>query len=217
MVDLRVPGLDVSKFQPSVDWAKVKAAGMQFVFIRASYGVGSNSEPTFKPHWQGAKAAGLIRGAYHFFVPADDGAAQAQLFLSQMKSALAPGESVYLPAVLDVEAQPNGVSTAAYVAGVAAWLGAVEADPIFAGRTSILYTTASFWTSLGNPAGFGDRPLWVADYSQDPPRLPKGWTGYAFLQKSQSGQVDGIAGNIDLDFFNGDIDVLTAMATPLTA
>ena len=55
MPDLRTPGLDVSKFQPTVDWAKVKAAGMQFVFARASYGTGAATEPTFKSHWQGAK------------------------------------------------------------------------------------------------------------------------------------------------------------------
>jgi lysozyme len=217
MPDLRIPGLDVSKFQPNIDWAKVKAAGMQFVFARASYGTGAATEPTFKSHWQGAKAAGLIRGAYHFFVPADDAGAQARLFLSQCRGAVAPGETAYLPAVIDVEMQPGDVSVANYVAGVKTWIAAVEGDPLFAGRKTIIYTTASFWATLGNPAGFGDHPLWVADYSQDPPRMPKGWASYAFFQKAQDGTVNGIAGKIDVDFFNGDIDVLTAMTTPLTA
>jgi lysozyme len=163
MADLRVPGLDVSKFQPNIDWAKVKAAGMQFMFARASYGTGAATETTFKAHWQGAKAAGLIRGAYHFFVPADDAGAQAKLFLSEMRSALAPGETTYLPAVIDVEMQPGSVSIANYIAGVKAWIAAVEPDPLFKGRKTIIYTTASFWATLGNPAGFGDHPLWVAD------------------------------------------------------
>ncbi|HEX3972288.1 MAG TPA: hypothetical protein VHX19_13245 [Stellaceae bacterium] len=39
---------------------------------------------------------------------------------------------------------------------------------------------------------------------------------YAFFQKSQDGTVDGIAGKIDADFFNGDSDVLSAMTTALT-
>ena len=217
MPDLRTPGLDVSKFQPNVDWAKVKAAGMQFVFARASYGISAQTETTFKSHWQGAKAAGLIRGAYHFFVPVDDAGAQAQLFLSQVRSAVAPGENAYLPAVIDVEMQPDGISIAHYVAGVKAWIAAVEADPLFAGRKTIIYTTARFWATLGDPVGFGDHPLWVADYSQDPPRMPKGWASYAFFQKSQDGTVNGIAGKIDSDFFDGDIDLLMAMTTPLTA
>jgi lysozyme len=216
MADSRTPGLDVSKFQPKVDWAKVKAAGMQFVFARASYGISPQTEMTFKAHWQGAKAAGLVRGAYHFFVPADDAHTQAKLFLSQMHSALVPGENAYLPAVIDVEMQPGSVSIANYVAGVKTWIAAVEADPLFVGRKTIIYTTASFWATLGNPVGFNDHPLWVADYSQDPPRIPKGWTSYAFFQKSQDSTVNGIAGKIDADLFNGDIDVLTAMATPLT-
>jgi len=216
MPDLRTPGLDVSKFQPTVDWAKVAAAGMKFVFARASYGTGAATEPLFKSHWQGAKAAGLIRGAYHFFVPTSDARAQAQLFLSQVRSAIAPGETDYLPAVIDVEMQPGNVLAADYVGGIEAWIAAVEADPLFVGRKTIIYTTASFWATLGNPAGFGDHPLWVADYSKDPPRMPKGWASYAFFQKSQSGTVNGIAGKIDVDFFNGDIDVLTAMTAPLT-
>jgi lysozyme len=190
---------------------------MQFMFARASYGTSAQTEPTFKPHWQGAKAAGLVRGAYHFFVPADDAGAQAKLFLSQIKSALAPGEADYLPAVIDVEMAPGDVSAANYVAGVKAWVAAVETDPMFQGRKTIIYTTASFWATLGNPAGFGDHPLWVADYGQDPPRMPKGWASYAFFQKSESGTVNGIAGKIDVDFFNGDIDILTAMTAPLTS
>jgi lysozyme len=215
MADLRTPGLDVSKYQPNVDWAKVKAAGMQFMFARASYGTAAATEMTFKAHWQGSKTAGLIRGAYHFFVPADDAHMQAKLFLSQIHGALAPGENAYLPAVIDVEMQPGSVSIANYVAGVKTWIAAVEADPLFAGRKTIIYTTASFWATLGNPVGFGDHPLWVADYSQDPPRMPKGWASYAFFQKSQDGTVNGIAGKIDSNFFNGDIDVLTAMTAPL--
>jgi lysozyme len=189
---------------------------MKFVFARASYGTGAATEPLFKSHWQGAKAAGLIRGAYHFFVPASDAGAQAQLFLSQVRSAIAPGEADYLPAVIDVEMQPGNVSAADYVGGVEAWIAAVEADPLFVGRKTIIYTTASFWATLGNPAGFGDHPLWVADYSKDPPRMPKGWASHAFFQKSQEGTVNGIAGKIDVDFFNGDIDVLTAMTMPRT-
>ncbi len=216
MPDSRIPGLDVSKFQPTIDWAKVAAAGMQFAFARASYGTGAATEPTFKSHWQGAKAAGLIRGAYHFFVPADDAEAQAQLFLSQLRAAIAPGENAYLPAVIDVEMQPDDVSAADYVAGINTWIAAVEDDPLFAGRKTIIYTTANFWATLGNPAGFSDNPLWVADYSQDPPRMPKGWASYAFFQKAQDGTVNGIAGKIDVDFFNGDIDVLTAMTTAMT-
>ena len=218
MADLRVPGVDVSKWQPNVDWAKIIAAGMQFAFVRASCGTTAANEQMFVPHWRAAKAAGMaIRGAYHYFEPAQSAADQATLFLTQVRSALAAGENAYLPAVLDVEAPPNGVTAAAYVAGITAWLGAVEADPLFAGRTSIIYTTQSFWAQLGNPAGFSNRPLWIADYSQDPPRLASGWATYAFFQKSQTGQVAGIPGNADLDFFNGDADVLTAMTSPLTA
>ena len=214
MADLRTPGVDVSKWQANVDWAKVVKAGMQFAFVRASNGDVAANEQMFAPHWKAAKAAGMaIRGAYHYFEPGQPAADQAKLFLNQMHSALAPGETAYLPAVIDVEAPPNGVSAATYVAGIKAWIAAVEADPLFKGRKTIIYTTQSFWASLGNPTGFNDHPLWVADYGQDPPRMPAGWAAYAFFQKSQSGNIDGIPGAADVDFFNGDIDILTAMTT----
>ncbi len=216
-MDLRVPGFDVSKWQPHVDFAKAKAAGMGFVFMRASNGTNPANEQLFVPHWQGARDAGLIRGAYHYFVPSLDAKAQAQLFLSQIAKALAPGEKSYLPAVIDIEALPDGVAVPAYVAGFKHWIDTVEADPHFAGRKTIIYTTQSFWAQLGNPPGFYDRPLWVADYSKDPPRIPPGWASYAFFQNSEKGTVAGIDGPADTNFFNGDIDVLTAMTQPLSS
>ena len=144
--------------------------------------------------------------------------AQARLFLSQLRGAVAPGENAYLPAVIDVEMQPNDVSSAAnYVAGVQ------ELDLDGRGRSAFRRPQDDHLHD-GELLGVArqsrrlrDHPLWVADYGQDPPRLPNGWSSYAFFQKAQDGTVNGIAGKIDVDFFNGDIDVLTAMTTPLTA
>ncbi len=61
-----VPGIDVSYWNAGIDWPKVRAAGQRFTFIKASEGDGY-LDPTFDDNWRGAKAAGLLRGAYHFF------------------------------------------------------------------------------------------------------------------------------------------------------
>ena len=136
-------GIDLSGYQPTVDWTKVAASGIAFAFIKATEGT-TLTDHTFADHWARAKRASLLRGAYHFFRPKQDAAAQARFFLAQLRD---PGE---LPPVLDVEVV-NGVPLTQIAAGVDTWLSIVTAS---VGRP-IVYTSPSFWNAL--PGSFGDR------------------------------------------------------------
>ena len=199
----RLTGIDVSHYQGRVNWSAVKAAGCAFAFAKATEGTGV-TDPYFAANWAEMKAAGLARGAYHFFRPAEDAAQQAAHFLSTVQ--LAPGD---LPPVLDVETSDN-VSNSALVGGVQIWLDAVE--PV-AGVTPIIYTAASFWDAhLDNQ--FGAYPLWIAHYTAapSPSPLPSGWTNWAFWQYSQSLHIDGVGGAADHDYFNGTAEDLQALA-----
>src|SRR4051812_46519806 len=60
-----VKGIDVSKWQGSIDWAKVKASGVAFAIARVGDG-DSYVDPQFGANWSGMKAHGIIRGTYHF-------------------------------------------------------------------------------------------------------------------------------------------------------
>ncbi|MBM2851048.1 MAG: glycoside hydrolase, family 25, partial [Anaerolineales bacterium] len=112
-----VRGIDVSRYQPQVDWAKVKAAGVAFAVPKASQ---SNwADPMFATHWAGAKSAGLLRSAYHFFVPDMDPLKQAAAYLKALGSD--PGD---LPPVLDVEAKTTNPAQLAKDAEK--WLAEVE-------------------------------------------------------------------------------------------
>ena len=62
-------GIDVSYYQGTIDWTRVAAAGVKFAFIRLSDGTGSK-DSKFATNWPKAKAAGSIRGAYQYSVPA---------------------------------------------------------------------------------------------------------------------------------------------------
>lgn len=200
----QVHGIDVSHYQGTVDWAQVAGAGMAFAFAKATQGA-TYVDPLFAQNWQGARAAGLLCGAYHFFQPGDDPAAQAAHFLSVLGAP--PAVTGSLPPVLDVESL--GSQTAAEVVqGVATWLVAVEAGT---GCTPIVYTSPNFWAQLGTTA-FGGYPLWVAQYGVSTPRLPAGWTAWTFWQSSQSGQVAGVAGAVDLDVFQGSREDLLQLA-----
>ena len=80
-----VPGIDVSYWDSGIDWPKVRATGQRFVFAKATEG-DSYADPTFDDNWRGAKTAGLLRGAYHFFRSNLDPKKQANKFIDYVKS-----------------------------------------------------------------------------------------------------------------------------------
>jgi lysozyme len=195
----RLSGIDVSHYQGVVDWAKIKAANVTFAFAKATEGA-NNTDAKFAANWVGIRNAGLVRGAYHFFHPSQDPAAQAQHFLQTVQ--LSPGD---LPPVIDVESA-DGVSNSVIQSGVKTWLDAVAAQT---GVKPMIYASPGFWNQHLNDQ-FGGYPLWVAQYGVNAPRLPKGWTNWTFWQYSQTGRMNGVLGNVDLDYFEGSLDDLTA-------
>lgn len=196
-----VQGIDVSHFQGTVDWRQVAQAGMSFAFAKATEGI-TYVDPQFATNWPGIQAAGLLRGAYHFFEANDDPEAQAQNFLSTVQ--LSPGD---LPPVLDIETTA-GVSDQQIWSGVSAWLQIVEQAT---GRQPIIYTAPGFWSSHEPDLTLTRYPLWLADYASQPV-LPNGWTSWLFWQHSQSGVVAGVTGAVDLDLFSGTLQQLQELA-----
>src|SRR5689334_20590156 len=71
-----VEGVDVSDFQGAINWSSARGAGIRFAFVKATQGT-YNTQSHFAGNWSGMKSAGVIRGAYHFFDPTQDGVAQA--------------------------------------------------------------------------------------------------------------------------------------------
>ena len=197
-----VQGIDVSDHQGSVDWKAVKQAGKVFAFLKATDGI-TWTDPDFAANWNGARAAGLLCGAYHFYETDDDPTAQAQNFLRAVQ--LGPGD---LPPVVDIEKLAAGGSAGQAVKDLQTWLDAVETAT---GRTPLIYTSHGFWTSLGTSA-FGRYPLWIAAYGTQSPTLPAGWSAWTFWQFSESGQVTGVTGPVDLDVFSGSLADLRALA-----
>jgi lysozyme len=197
-------GIDVSKYQGTIDWNRVRNAGVTFAFIRVSDGV-TYKDPKFASNWTNAKAAGVIRGAYQFFRPAQSVTAQANLFL-QAIGTYQPGD---LPPVIDVEAT-GGLSPSQIASRVRQWVDIVEQAT---GVTPIVYTGKYFWRDeVGGPASFEPNPLWIAQYTSKCPDIPSPWTRWMFWQHSDRGRVDGIQGNVDVNKFNGTLADLRAFA-----
>jgi lysozyme len=206
-----VPGLDVSHYQEVVDWPTVAAGGEAFAFAKASEGK-SVADVYFADNWYALRAAGILRGAYHFFHPATDAAAQADFFLNRLANAnggstqLAPGD---LPAALDLEVS-DGVAAGNIIAGATAWLVAIEQAT---GRKPIVYTYIDFWkATLGNPQDLSGYPLWISELNVTSPTIPGGWTNWIFWQFAKQ-TISGIStGLVDVDAFNGTVNDLRTLA-----
>lgn len=211
-----IPGIDVSHWQDRINWPAVKNAGKRYVFIKATEGT-SYSDPSFPANWQGAREAGILRGAYHFFRPMQDAQRQAEFFCAAFQM-----EDGDLPPVLDLEVSEN-LKPATIIQRTETWLAEVENRT---GRRPIIYSgvnflNTSFQVSPGKPpAWVKDYILWIANYlapSATQPYLPQGWPKWTFWQHSASGQVNGIVGNVDLNWFNGAEEELLALAGETTA
>lgn len=197
-------GIDVSKWQGTIDWPKVKTAGVHYAFIRLSDGA-SYKDPRFAANWSAAKAAGIIRGAYQFFRPTQNVTTQADLMIAAIGT-YTPGD---LPPVIDVE-DDGGLAPSTVAARVRQWVDRVQAA---LGVTPIVYTGKYFWRDeVGSPASFAPNPLWIAQYTSLCPDLPAPWTRWTFWQYTDKGAVAGISGPVDTNRFNGSLADLQAFA-----
>lgn len=200
-----IEGIDVSHWQGPIDWARVAASGRKFAFMKASDST-TYVDPTYPTNDAGARAAGLVVGAYHFARPdltPGDAVAEADHFANQLR--LGSGD---LPPVLDLE-QTGGLG----VPDLHAWVEAfLEQLYVRTGVRGIIYVSPSFWTNrMGNSGWFaahGYNVLWIAHWTTAPePWVPadnwggKGWT---FWQYTSDGSVPGIGGRVDLDRYRFD-------------
>jgi GH25 family lysozyme M1 (1,4-beta-N-acetylmuramidase) len=190
-------GIDISHWQGTVDWAKVRGAGKTFVFAKATEGIGF-LDANYASYKAGATALGLKFGAYHFARPgSNDPVKEADWFVDN--AAMTHG---MLVPVLDLEVT-GGLGTTALTSWVKAWLQRVY-DRL--GVRPMIYVSPSFWrTAMGDSRWFADNGyamLWLAHWGVTSPSVPaSNWGGksWTFWQYTSDGVVPGISGRVDLD------------------
>jgi lysozyme len=215
--NLEILGIDVSNINPPIDWlTAAKTKKVTFAFAKASEG-GTWKDSDYATNWAGMKAAGIIRGAYHFFRPIKSVDEQVANFLA-MVGKLSPGD---LPPVLDLENFPDDVkqqwesitSVNERISRSQEWLEKVEAK---LGKKPIIYTGPSFWAEfMDNTEALTEYPLWIANYKEDyqtsKPIVPGnnwGGKGYTFWQFTERGSVMGVKGVVDRNIFKGNLSKL---------
>lgn len=202
-------GLDVSNYQPNINWGNTVANGAKFAYTKATEGT-TFIDGSFGAHYTDSSNAGLVRGAYHFALPdRSSGAAQANFFVNNGGGWSADGQT--LPPMLDIEYNPYGESCYG-MAGprMASWIrdfsNTVRART---GRYPTIYSTANWWnTCTGSDPSFGvTNPLFLACYCSTPGKMPAGWGYQTIWQYNDNGIFPG-----DQDVFNGSLDQLRTFA-----
>ena len=187
-------GIDLSHHQGEIDWPKLASSDISFAYIKATEG-GNFVDPHFKGNWQAAKDAGLIVGAYHFYLICKPGAIQADNFLAPVPSD--PGQ---LPPVIDVEHEGpcNSADTPADIEPqIITMAQRVQAK---AGCKPVIYASATYETNLIS-AMDRNQNYWVPSLSWPPSFQNRNWI---FWQYTSTGKVNGIKADVDLNVFRGD-------------
>ena len=195
-----VYGIDVSKWQPSINWKTAKADGLAFVFIKATEGE-SEVDPKFKQYWAAATRTGWIKGGYHYYQPFHSPKKQARHFCNTIE--LKKGD---LRPVIDIEEFP-GKRLGEYYQNLGIFLEEVEQC---LGVKPIIYSSRNYYNAFLEGVLSEDYPLWIANYQQLPTtkgdNLDREWQ---FWQYSNRGKVRGVQGNVDLNVFNGSFTELS--------
>lgn len=204
-------GIDVSNHQKLIDWGTLALFAnsdgvvdgtlksspylqpVLFALVKSTEGADLQTE-SFKRNFEEARRCGIVRGAYHFLRTSDINQ-QIKNFIDHT-----PLEKGDLPPVLDLELsnrtmRREGKKVLEYSHK---WLEAMEKHY---GVRPILYTYESFYNDYLVGKGFEKYDFFIARYNPEiQPRVPH----LEIWQFSESGKVEGITTNVDLDLFMGD-------------
>lgn len=192
-------GIDVSAYQGSIDWNKVKNSGISFVIIRCGFRGytqgGLILDSKYESYIKGATAAGLKVGIYFFSQAKTEAEAveEASLCVS-----LAKGYKISYPIFIDSEysngrhdGRADGLTKAQRTAVCRAFCETIKSS----GYTPGIYASKSWFYNQLDVNSLNQYKIWMAHYCSQTDYKYK----YDLWQHSSKGSVPGISGNVDLD------------------
>lgn len=199
-------GIDVSTYQGVVDWAKVKADGIDFAIIKATQGRSETgtyrnfTDSQFVRNIVGAHQAGVRCGVYHYLTAqtVSEAMEEAELFLS----AVAPYQNIIdLWAVVDVESKHLPVNKTLLTQIVNTFCSRMVSE----GYKPMVYTNHDFLRNRLNDISYWD--LWLALW-RNKANVPA-LSDFPNMRVWQWGAevVDGVTGKVDANYMIADIEV----------
>lgn len=188
-------GIDVSKWNGTIDWQAVKNSGVNYVIIRCGYRGSSTGalveDPKFRANIKGASDAGIKVGIYFFSqaVNRNEAVEEASMVLELIK-----GYKISYPVFLDVEAsggRADGIDKNTRTDVIKAFCETIQNS----GYTAGVYANKNWLTNKIDAGQLGRYKIWLAQYASAPT-----YTGrYDMWQYKSTGRVTGISGNVDLN------------------
>lgn len=182
--------IDVSEFQGSIDWERVKASGVQGAIIRCSVGL-DYIDTKFARNVEECLRLGLHVGAYHFSWAgtADYAIKEAEKFIGLCKN-----YKFDLPLYYDIEKGDKTPRTTTAQLTTEAFINRCKELGYKVG----VYANLDYFNNYLDPVKLKDYPLWIAQYysrlTHKNPEL------FGMWQYTSTGRVDGISGNVDLNY-----------------
>ena len=194
-------GIDVSEYQPEVDWQQVKDYGVDFVIVRLGYrGYGEAGklveDSMFRSHVEGALAAGLDVGVYFFSqaVNKEEAEEEAQFVLERIRDYDIKGPVVYdTEEIKNDTARTDDLDGKAFTDHCITFCDAVKA----AGYETMIYANMKWMAFTLDLTRLTDYEKWYADYEP----LPQCPYEISMWQYTETGQVPGINGNVDMNLW----------------
>ena len=190
-------GVDVSEFNGTLDWAKLKKAGVEFAIIRSGYGT-SYEDPQFKNNVAGCEKNGIPYGIYHFTYALNTAGVLNEAAFVKSLIAKRCSKKPFCVA-FDFEgdtvsyAKKHGVTLgkSAFNNHMATWNKYFTA----LGYSTPVYVNLNYYTNWYDKSILGSYPLWPAYYQ--PTCFVK---NYAVWQQTSSGTFSGFSGRFDIDY-----------------
>ena len=188
-------GIDVSKWNGTIDWNAVKNSGISYVIIRCGYRGSSQGklieDPKFESNIKGASAAGLKIGIYFFSQAVNEIEAveEASMALEQIK-----GYTISYPVFIDVEAsggRGDRIDKDTRTAVCRAFCQTIQK----AGYTAGVYSNKTWLESKLDAASINAYKIWLAQYAAAPTYSGR----YDIWQYKPTGSISGISGNVDMN------------------
>lgn len=200
----KATGIDVSRYQGTIDWLKVKSQGVAFAFIKATEGA-DYVDPTCVPNVKNAKIQNILTGIYHFYLPGVSPLDQAKNVLAIWKTTMPE-----MPIVVDLEKAPTVVT--GFRTDVQLFVDTLDSETK---KPPIIYTNNYFWKTYLAGTNLKRNPLWIANYTTgSQPLIPTDFSNWLFWQWTNKGDGSkyGVQSpDLDLDWFNGTIDQLKTL------
>ena len=190
--------IDVSRYQGTIDWAQVSAAGYKGAMLKtvstnrklSKRADGLYIDPTFETNYRNARAAGLDVGVYYYTYATSEAMADAELAL--LRQAVY-GKKFSLPICVDVEENKLKQLSTLDLSNLTAYaLEQVERMGFYAQ----LYTYTGYKYELDMARLSSRWDVWLADYTGKPPAVTFKYNSH---QHTSKGAVPGISGDVDLN------------------